>query len=39
MKTSIICSTMPEKISIMHLWKVVGALHNPKDICLKEKVP
>jgi len=25
---------MSEKIDIMHLWKEVGALHNPKDIRL-----
>ncbi|GJV88566.1 hypothetical protein Tco_1532504 [Tanacetum coccineum] len=32
MNTSIKSSTMSWKIAVMHLWKVAGALHNPKVI-------
>ena len=38
MKTFIISSIMSEKIDIMHLWKEVGALYNPKDIHLYANV-
>uniref|UniRef100_A0A251UWJ9 Uncharacterized protein n=1 Tax=Helianthus annuus TaxID=4232 RepID=A0A251UWJ9_HELAN len=31
--------TISEKILIMHLWKVAGALHNPNGIRLNAKVP
>nr|GEY04071.1 hypothetical protein [Tanacetum cinerariifolium] len=32
MKTSIVSSIMSWKMAIMHLWKVLGALHKPKGI-------
>jgi len=35
MKISMHYSTKLENIEIMHLWKVKGALHNPKGILLK----
>jgi hypothetical protein len=39
MKTSIILSTKSEKILIMHLRKVKGALQRPKCIFLYAYVP
>lgn len=32
-------STMSKKMDIMHLYNFAGALHNPKAILLKAKVP
>lgn len=37
--TSFFSSTIYENIEIIHLWKVIGALHNPNGILLKENVP
>lgn len=38
MKISMECSMRSENMVILHLLKVVGALHNPNDILLKAKV-
>ena len=39
MKTSMMFSIKFEKMVVMHLLKVVGALQSPNDILLKANVP
>ena len=39
MNTSAQSSIRSLNIENMHLWKVAGALHKPKGIRLKAKVP
>ena len=39
MKTSKLSPRKSEKITVMHHWKVAGALHSPNGMHLKAKVP
>jgi len=39
MKISMLFYIIYEKIAIIHLWNVVGALHNTKGILLYAKFP
>ena len=39
MKTSKLSPRKLEKIAVMHLWKVAGALHSTNGMRLKAKVP
>jgi len=39
MKTVILFSIKYEKMAIMYLWNVAGALHNPKAIFLYANTP